>query len=83
MVDDSRIEAYWQSYLRTHPADSPVLDEQYAVEGWGDSPAMADELGAMIAAGTKTAAPSAHWRFYRALRKSRLRKCRWYASDSV
>jgi hypothetical protein len=38
MVDDNRIETYWQSYLRTHLADSPVLDVQYVAEGWGDSP---------------------------------------------
>jgi uncharacterized protein YhfF len=63
MVEDNRIEAYWQGYLRTHPADSPVLDEQYAAEGWGDSPTMADELGALIAAGTKTATSSALWEY--------------------
>jgi uncharacterized protein YhfF len=63
VVDDNRIEAYWQSYLNTLPVDSPVRDEQYAAEGWGDSPRMADELGALIASGTKTATCSALWEY--------------------
>ena len=62
-MDDNRIEAYWQSYLNTLPVDSPVRDEQYAAEGWGDSPRMADELGALIASGTKTATCSALWEY--------------------
>ena len=37
VVDDNRIEAYWQSYLATLPADSPVRDERPVAEGWGDS----------------------------------------------
>ena len=62
-MDNDRIEAYWQSYLNTLPADSPVRDEQYVAEGWGDSSQMADELGALIAAGTKTATCSALWEY--------------------
>jgi uncharacterized protein YhfF len=62
-VDDNRIEAYWQSYLATLPADSPVRDERYVAEGWGDSPQMADELGTLISDGTKTATCSAFWEY--------------------
>ena len=62
MVND-RIEALWRSYLDTLPADSPVRDEEYVAERWGDSPEMADELGALIAAGTKTATCSALWEY--------------------
>ena len=58
-MDADRIRTYWRSYLDTLPADSPVRDEQYVAEGLGDSPEMADELGALIAAGTKTATCSA------------------------
>jgi len=61
VVDDTRIEAYWQSYLGTLPTASPVHDVQYTAEGWGDSPRMADELGALIVDGTKTATCSALW----------------------
>jgi uncharacterized protein YhfF len=62
-VDGNRIESYWRSYLESLPADSPVRDEQYVAEGWGDSPEMADELGALIADGTKTATCSALWEY--------------------
>jgi uncharacterized protein YhfF len=62
-VDDNRIEAYWQRYLKMLLPDSPVHKEEYIAEGWGDSPEMADELGALIAAGTKTATCSALWEY--------------------
>ena len=62
-MSTDRIEAYWRSYLETLPADSPVRDEEYAAEGWGDSPEMADELGALISSGTKTATCSALWEY--------------------
>jgi uncharacterized protein YhfF len=62
-VDDNRAEAYWQRYLETLPSDSPMHNEQYVAEGWGDSPQMADELGALISDGTKTATCSALWEY--------------------
>ena len=57
------IEKFWWSYLETLPADSPVRDEEYAAERWGDSPEMADELGVLISSGTKTATCSALWEY--------------------
>ena len=57
------IEAYWRSYLETLPTYSPTRGEEYVAEGWGDSPEMADELGALISAGTKTATCSALWEY--------------------
>jgi uncharacterized protein YhfF len=61
VVGDDRIEEYWQGYLETLPAYSPVRDEQYVAEAWGDSSRLANELGALIVAGTKTATCSALW----------------------
>ena len=55
------VEAYWQRFLSTLPHDSPYRGKTYIAEGWGDSPAMADELGALIVQGTKTATCSALW----------------------
>jgi uncharacterized protein YhfF len=55
------IAGYWQSFLDSLPADSPYRKKKCASEGWGDSSEMADELGALIAAGTKTATCSAVW----------------------
>lgn len=60
-MDKDRIETYWQEYLETLPEDSPVREESYEAEGFGDSPEMADELGALIVKGTKTATCSALW----------------------
>jgi uncharacterized protein YhfF len=60
-MDNDRIEAYWRGYLDTLPADSPVREEQHEAEGFGDSSQMADELGALIVSGTKTATCSALW----------------------
>ena len=62
-MPEARIEAYWQRYLDTLPQDSPVRGESYLAEGWGDSPRMADELGALIESGTKTATCSALWEY--------------------
>lgn len=55
------IEAYWQGFLSTLPENSPYRTTAYVAEGWGDSPKLADELGALIVQGTKTATCSALW----------------------
>jgi uncharacterized protein YhfF len=60
-MGNDKIEAYWQAYLATLPVDSPVRRERYVAEPFGDSPELADELGALIVAGTKTATCSALW----------------------
>ena len=60
---DDRIEDYWRGYLRTLPEASPTHGEQYVAEAWGDSPRLADELGALILDGTKTATCSALWEY--------------------
>jgi len=55
------VQNYWEQFLASLPADSPYRTKTYVAEGWGDGPAMADELGALIAQGTKTATCSAVW----------------------
>lgn len=60
-MNDDAIESYWQKFLSTLPADSQYRSKSYISEGWGDGPEMADELGALIAAGAKTATCSALW----------------------
>lgn len=62
-ANDAQTRKFWHEHLDTLPADSPVRDEEYVAEGWGDSPEMADELGALISAGTKTATCSALWEY--------------------
>lgn len=60
-MSEDPVEAYWQAFLSTLPPDSPYRTHTYLSEGWGDSPAMADELGDLIARGIKTATCSALW----------------------
>lgn len=55
------VQNYWQQFLASLPSDSPYRTKTYIAEGWGDGPDMADELGALIAQGTKTATCSALW----------------------
>ena len=61
IMTEETIKAYWQKFISTLPADSPYHLKSYLAEGWGDSPEMADELGALIAQGTKTGTCSALW----------------------
>ena len=58
---EEKVTAYWQKFMSVLPADSPFREKNYIAEGWGDSPAMADELGELIARGIKTATCSALW----------------------
>jgi uncharacterized protein YhfF len=60
-MSEETINAYWQKFLSTLPADSPYHSKSYVAEGWGDSPEMADELGYLIAQGIKTGTCSALW----------------------
>lgn len=58
-MDNVRIEQYWQKYLDTLPKSE--RDSAYVAEHFGDSPELADELVALIVAGTKTATCSCLW----------------------
>ncbi len=60
MTEES-VKAYWQNFLSTLPPESPYHSKTYIAEGWGDTPEMADELGTLIAQGTKTGTCSALW----------------------
>jgi uncharacterized protein YhfF len=55
------VKNYWEQFLASLPLDSPYLSKIYVAEGWGDGPVMADELGALIVQGIKTATCSALW----------------------
>ena len=61
----SDIQSFWQAYLDTLPAspDRALFDPAAPPEAWGfgDSPQMADELGALVQNATKTATCSALW----------------------
>lgn len=61
MVSSDLIERYWQGYLMTLPGAPCPRPERYVAEQFGDSPEMADTLGALIVSGVKTATCSALW----------------------
>jgi uncharacterized protein YhfF len=60
-VTQETVKNYWERFLASLPPDTPYRAKTFVAEGWGDSPAMADELGALIAKGIKTATCSALW----------------------
>lgn len=62
-LDGNGIDVYWRSYLETLPEEAPERREGYEVWGFGDSPQMADELGALVVSGRKTATCTALWEF--------------------
>jgi uncharacterized protein YhfF len=60
-MTEETVNRYWDEFLASLPPDSPYRTKTYVAEGWGDSPALADELGALIVRGIKTATCSALW----------------------
>lgn len=55
------VAALWAEYLATLPPDKRPAG--YMAWGFGDSPAMADELGELVLAGHKTATSSLLWEY--------------------
>jgi uncharacterized protein YhfF len=60
-MTEETIKHYWEQFLSSIPPDSPYRTKTYVAEGWGDSPQLADELGALIVQGATTATCSALW----------------------
>jgi len=60
-MTEKNIEAYWQNFLVTLPADSPYRAKACFPDAFGDNPELADELGALIVSGIKTGTCSALW----------------------
>jgi uncharacterized protein YhfF len=61
----SVVAEYWSAYLSTLPEYHPHREARYTAGVFGDSAEMADELGALVAAGTKTATASLCWEYER------------------
>lgn len=55
------IEKYWNDFLATQPPNSPYRRKTYVAEGFGDNPALADELATLVLSGVKTGTCSALW----------------------
>lgn len=56
-----RIETFWQHYLNSLPIEEREMQALYEADIFGDSPALADELAALVISGRKTATCSALW----------------------
>lgn len=59
-MNRKQIEQYWQSYLAT-TSNASLSNENYEAHQFGDSAALADELGNLILQGVKTATCSTVW----------------------
>jgi uncharacterized protein YhfF len=59
---DERCKAFWDTF-RAHYTGGDLPDTPADVFSFGDSPQMADELGALIVSGVKTATTSALWAY--------------------
>lgn len=60
-IDTDASERMWAAYLDRLAADDPVRRRPWVAEAFGDQPGLANELAALILAGTKTATCSARW----------------------
>ena len=60
-MGEGKVEDFWHAYLETLAGDSPARNQKYEAWSFGDGPEMADELGALVLAGRKTATCSALW----------------------
>lgn len=62
-MENHAVETFWQTYLQTLPADHPHRNITYTAWQFGDHKQLADELLALVLAGTKTATAAAVWEF--------------------
>ncbi len=60
-MNNEAIETYWNKFLATLPFEVPLHNKTYVAESFGDTPALADELGQLIVSGIKTGTCSALW----------------------
>lgn len=63
MTHSDAVKAFWARYLNTLPEDHAHHSTDYTAWGFGDGPKMADELGALVVAGTKIATASLIWEY--------------------
>lgn len=60
---DAAVAAFWRTVVDGLPAGDPRRGQPLDAWGFGDSAAMADELGALVVAGVKTATASLWWEY--------------------
>ncbi len=55
------VQAYWDKFLESLPANSPYHTKTYSEGGYGDSPELMDELIQLVLIGRKTATCGSLW----------------------
>ena len=63
MNNQSEIRAFWQTYLASLPEETEPLPDSYTAWSFCDNEQDADELGALVQAGIKTATCSLVWAY--------------------
>ncbi|MBN2500349.1 MAG: ASCH domain-containing protein [Anaerolineales bacterium] len=63
MQNEDKITAYWQAYLETLPKELDKAALTYTAWAFGSGAELADELGALVVQGTKTATLSVIWEY--------------------
>jgi uncharacterized protein YhfF len=61
--DEAEVETLWRSFLATLPDPSAFGGRFRIVDAFGDSPRLADELGALAASGVKSATCASLWEY--------------------
>ena len=62
-VQGQIVEEYWQSFLSELSQERVEVPDSYQAWGFGNTPEMADELGALVRRGIKTATAALVWSF--------------------
>ena len=62
-MDNTQAHAFFRDYLATLSPHHPHHSTTFSAWGFGDSPEMADELGALVVSGVKTATASLVWEY--------------------
>lgn len=62
-MTDNKVEAFWQAYLDSLPEGTAPPSRTYEAWYFGDSEAMANELGDLVRRGIKTATASLLWEY--------------------
>jgi uncharacterized protein YhfF len=60
-MDKSTVEHFWYAFLAGLQPNSQYFGKNYVAESFGDTPALAEELGQLVLRGIKTGTCSALW----------------------
>ena len=63
-MQNEQVQQFWQAFVRSAACPPSVCEDQPVLaEGFGDNPALADELGQLVYDGVKTATCGTLWEY--------------------